>query len=137
MRGFVVYTVLRLGLLLATWFLIQLLTPLRGLFAVAVAFVVSGVIGFFLLDRPRNEASVSLSRVFKRIDDRIERAKTAEDDYVDAVAAQRAELATEGEAEAEQEAKGQDEQPGELENSDEVAPASSIDNQEPGPSRNG
>ena len=93
------YTVLRLGLLLATWFLVQLLTPLRGLFAVAVAFVVSGVIGFFLLDRPRNEASVSLSRVFKRIDDRIERAKTAEDDYIDAVAAQRAELATEGEAE--------------------------------------
>jgi hypothetical protein len=73
------YTGLRVALLIAIWLLVQAITPLRGLMAVAVAIVISGVISFIVLDRSRDRASVGLAGFFKRIDDRIERSRTAED----------------------------------------------------------
>lgn len=73
------YTGLRVGLLLVAWLLIQAITPLRGLMAVALAVVISGIISFVLLDRTRDRASRGLARIFGRIDDRIERSRTAED----------------------------------------------------------
>lgn len=79
-----VYTGLRLALLVAVWLVVQLVTPWRGLLAIAVALAVSGVIGFFLLDRTRDAASASVWRVFRRIDDRIQRNALAEDAYAEA-----------------------------------------------------
>lgn len=78
-RGIALYTTLRLAMLLAVWLVIQVVTPLRGLIAIAVAIVISGIISFIVLDRPRNQASRGLSGVFRRIDERIERSRTAED----------------------------------------------------------
>lgn len=103
---------------MAVWLTLQLVTPLRGLIAVAIAFAVSGVIGFFLLDRPRNEASVSLSRVFGRINARIEAGNQAEDGLLSR---------GEHQADAEQHAIDEGEQAGELEHDDEGTVASPLD----------
>lgn len=115
------YTGLRLLLLVAVWLTLQLVTPLRGLIAVAIALVVSGVIGFFLLDRPRNEASASLSRVFGRINARIEASNRAEDS---------AASAGEYEAYAEQYPVGEGEQSGELQHDDESSLSGSLGDDE-------
>lgn len=79
MRGLFFYTVSRVLLFIAVWLLVQFATPLRGLTALIVALLVSGGIAFFLLNRQRDSASASVIGLFKRIDDRIERARTAED----------------------------------------------------------
>lgn len=97
------YTGLRLALLAAVWLLIQVVTPMRGLLAVAVALVISGIVSFVLLDRPRDQASAGLSGLFRRIDDRIERSRVAEDVDIDAPALP----SGEGEAQPEQEAVGE------------------------------
>lgn len=78
-RGIAVYTGLRVALLAAVWLLIQVVTPMRGLLAIAVALVISGVISFIVLDRSRDRASAGLAGAFGRINDRIERSRTAED----------------------------------------------------------
>jgi hypothetical protein len=79
-----IYTGLRLALLAAVWLIVQLVTPWRGLLAIAVAVAVSGVIGFFVLDRTRDSASESVWRVFRGIDDRIKRHEMQEDALVEA-----------------------------------------------------
>lgn len=84
MRGLAIYTGLRLALLAAVWLVVQLVTPWRGLLAIAVALIVSGVIGFFVLDRSRDRASVAVWGVFRRIDDRIKRNEMLEDALVEA-----------------------------------------------------
>ncbi len=38
-RGIALYTTLRLAMLLAVWLVIQFVTPLRGLIAIAIAIV--------------------------------------------------------------------------------------------------
>ena len=47
MRGIAIYTGLRVALLAAVWLLIQAVTPLRGLLAIALALVI-----LLLLVRP-------------------------------------------------------------------------------------
>ncbi len=113
MRGIVIYTGLRLALLAGVWLVIQIVTPMRGLLAIAVALVISGVISFIALDRPRDRASAGLSGVFRRIDDRIERSKVAED--IDDAPVPPVQESGEGEPGSEQESVGQDEQAGGLE----------------------
>lgn len=126
MRGIAFYTGLRVALLLAAWLLVQVLTPLRGLLALAVALVISGVISFVVLDRPRDQASAGLAGVFRRIDERIERSKTAEDvDDEPGVSGKR-------EPEAEQQAVGQGEQPGGLEDGHESAAVGTTDHRDDG-----
>lgn len=131
MRGIAVYTGLRLAVLAAVWLLIQVITPMRGLLAIAVALVISGVISFVLLDRSRDSASVGLSGVFRRIDERIERSKTAED--VDDVPV----ASGESEPRPEQEPIAQDQQPGGLEHGDELAPGGTAHDGEHGPQGQG
>lgn len=75
-----VYSLLRLGLLLVVWVPLQFLTPLRGVLAIVVALLLSGVLSYLLLDRQRDAMSTVVGRVFSRIDERIERGKAAEDD---------------------------------------------------------
>jgi hypothetical protein len=120
------------ALLVAVWVTLQLVTPLRGLIAIAVAFAVSGIIGFFLLNRPRDEASVSLSRVFGRINARIDAGNQAED--AAAMTAAGLEVLTggshgsggQGEPEAEENAVHQGEDAGELEDGNEGFAAGSL-----------
>ncbi len=75
------YTVMRLGLFVAVWLLLQLITPLRGLWAVVVAILASGVISLFLLGRQRAAMSAVVGGFFGRINDRIDAASRGEDDW--------------------------------------------------------
>ena len=115
------YTGLRVALFAGVWLLIQVVTPMRGLLAIAVALVTSGVISFIVLDRPRDQASAGLAGVFRRIDDRIERSKVAEDVDDEQVAS------GESQAQAEQEPVGEHEEPGGLQHGDEITPGRASD----------
>lgn len=156
-----VYTGLRLALLAAVWLVVQLVTPWRGLLAIAVALAVSGVIGFFVLDRSRDSASAAVWRVFRRIDDRIKRNEMLEDAFVersqahDATAAgapsggtasaprpapgQPEVLSTgrQSQADAEEHSVDPGEHTGEGQNGDEVAAGDPIDDNEPGTNSQG
>lgn len=116
------YTGLRVALFAGVWLLVQVITPLRGLMAIAVALVISGVISFIVLDRSRNRASVGLAGFFKRIDDRIERSRTAED----ADDPTPASASGQGESDAEKQAVGQDQEAGRLQDRDQGAPGGSA-----------
>ena len=116
-RGIALYTTLRLAMLLAVWLVIQVVTPLRGLIAIAIAIVISGIISFVVLDRPRNQASRGLSGFFRRIDERIERSRTAED--VDDEPVQPA--SGQADAESEQQPVGEHDETGRLQDGDEGA----------------
>lgn len=78
-----VYTAMRLGLFVGVWLLLQLLTPLRGLWAVALAIIVSGLISLFLLNKQRAVMSSVVAGFFGRINSRIDAASQAEDDWDD------------------------------------------------------
>lgn len=110
--GIAVYTGLRIALLVIVWLVIQAVTPLRGLIAVAVALVISGIISFFALDRPRSQASRGVAGIFRRIDERIERSTTAEDIDDEPVPSRQAD------AQAEQEPIAQEQQARPLEDGD-------------------
>ena len=126
MRGIAIYTGLRLALLAGVWLLLQVVTPMRGLLAIAVALVISGVISFIVLDRPRDQASAGLAGVFRRIDDRIERSKVAEDIDDEPVAS------GESQPQSEQQAVGEHEEPGGLQHGDESAPQGAADDSDDG-----
>ncbi len=76
-----VYTAMRVGLFAGVWLLLQLLTPVRGLWAVAVAILASGLISLFLLNRQRAAMSSVVGGFFGRINARIDAASQAEDDW--------------------------------------------------------
>ena len=115
------YTGLLIALLLVVWLLVHAVTPLRGLMAVALALVISGIISFVLLDRTRDQASRGLAGIFRRIDDRIERSRTAED-FDDDVVVTPAANSGQSDADPEQEPKGEEQDPGGLEDRDERRP---------------
>ncbi len=75
-----VYTGMRVGLFLAVWLLLQLVTPLRGLWAALVAILASGLISIFVLNRQRSAMSAVVGRFFGGINARIDAASRAEDD---------------------------------------------------------
>jgi hypothetical protein len=75
----VLYTVLRIAILIAVWFMFQLLTPLRGIWAIVAALLVSGAISLVVLNKPRDAVSIGVANFFGRINDRIEASKSAED----------------------------------------------------------
>ena len=130
MRGIALYTALRVAVLVAVWLVIQVVTPMRGLLAIAVALVISGVISFILLDRTRDKASAGLAGVFRRIDDRIERSKVAED--VDECAVPGQPASGQREADPQQQPVGQDEQAGGLQHGHEGAAGRSADHGDDG-----
>ena len=76
----IVFTALRIGLFLGVWLLLQIITPLRGLWALVVAIILSGVISAFLLNRQRSAMGEVIGRFFGGINDRIDAASRAEDD---------------------------------------------------------
>lgn len=79
MPSLLVYTGLRLAVFLAVWLLIQWITGLRGLMALALAVVISGAISLLLLNRQRDAMSAGVSRFFRRINERIDASTRAED----------------------------------------------------------
>lgn len=131
MRGIAVYTGLRVALLAAVWLLIQVVTPMRGLLAIAVALVISGAISFIVLDRTRDKASAGLSGVFRRIDERIERSKVAEDFDDEPVPS------GQGEARPEQESVDQHEESAGLQDRDESASGGAGGHRDDGADRQG
>jgi hypothetical protein len=78
------YTVYRLLFLVIAWLLIQITTPVRGAWAVALAIVVSAVFSILLLGRQRDAMSGSMFGFFRRINERID-AAAAKEDYDDLV----------------------------------------------------
>lgn len=56
---------------------------MRGILLLIVAFLGSGIISYFVLDRIRNNAGRQLGGFFHRINDRIDTATRAEDDDED------------------------------------------------------
>lgn len=82
-RAFIVYTALRVGLVLALWWLLQLVTPLRGVLALVVAILVSGLISLFLLNGPRQRMGEGVAGFFGRLNARIDASASAEDAWDD------------------------------------------------------
>ncbi len=74
------YTVWRIVILVVAWLLLYLLTPLRGVLALAIALVASGVISYFVLDRQREAMGATVGGFFGRLNRRIEEGKRTEDD---------------------------------------------------------
>lgn len=107
-----IYTGLRLALLAAVWLALQVVTPIRGVMAIIVALLISGVVSVVVLDRWRGDAGASLAGVFRRIDERIERSRTAED-FDDEPQPSR-----QPETDAQEHAVGECEQPGHLQDAD-------------------
>lgn len=70
---------MRLAVFLAVWLLIQWITGLRGLMSLALALVVSGAISLLLLNRQRDAMSATVSKFFRRINERIDASTRAED----------------------------------------------------------
>ena len=115
MSPVVVYTAMRLGLFLAVWWLLQLVTPLRGLWAVALAIVVSGVVSIFLLNRQRTAMGDVVGGFFRRINQRIDEASRTEDEPED-------------QAEGQPEGVGGDQDTGSGQRGDQAHPDGSADN---------
>lgn len=103
---------MRLLVFIAVWLLLQLLTPLRGLWALVLALLVSGAISFFLLNRQRDAMSGVVAGFFGRINDRIDASTRAED--VDDL--------PEGQSQPERKPGDQDQGPGGLEGGDHPGP---------------
>lgn len=78
-RAFVVYTLLRILLLVAVGGLLYLLGA-RGLVLIILAFLVSGALSLVWLDKPRSQASQGLGRAIGKINDKIDAAAAKEDE---------------------------------------------------------
>lgn len=136
-RAFIVYTALRLLVLAVVWGVLQLTTPLRGLLAIAVALLISGLVSLFVLDRQRERLSIGVAGFFGRLNARIDASSRAEDEWDDerratassassassaSPAAPAAPAPSQGEQTAEQQAVHEDQQSGALEHPDERGP---------------
>ena len=73
------YTALRLAMFVGVWILLELLTPIHGLFAAAFAILISGAISIIVLNRQRDVMSASLFGFFRRLNARIDASTRAED----------------------------------------------------------
>ena len=78
----VVYTLLRLGVLVAVGAVLYLF-GLRDVWLVLFAFLVSGVISAFVLSRHREGAALGISTAVRGINERMDASARAEDDDLD------------------------------------------------------
>jgi len=82
--GLLRYTAIRLVLFIAVTAVLWLVGIRANLFfLLALGLVISGFISLFALNRTRDDASVSVSGAFSRINRRIEQSATAEDGELD------------------------------------------------------
>ncbi len=112
------YTLLRVVFFLIVWLIIQLTTPIRGVWAIALAIVISGVFSIIFLGRQRDAMSGSVFGYFRRLNERID-AAAAKEDYDDPISEPPPEdsladdsRATEGEPNCEPESVHEKDQPG-------------------------
>ncbi len=84
MKEFVVYTAMRIGLFVASlvvvfgvWMLLSDQVPV--LWAVVIAFVMSGLASYFLLNRQREAFARRVERRAERMQGRLEQMKSKED----------------------------------------------------------
>ncbi len=82
--AWVIYTLLRVVFFLAVWLLIQVTTPIRGVWAIALAIAISGIFSILFLSRQRDAMSGSVFGYFRRLNERID-AAAAKEDYEDPV----------------------------------------------------
>ncbi|MFM8155970.1 MAG: DUF4229 domain-containing protein [Actinomycetes bacterium] len=75
----VLYTALRVIMFVGAWVLIELLTPITGLFAAAFAILISGAVSIIVLNGQRDAMSIALSSFFRRMNARIDASTRAED----------------------------------------------------------
>ena len=73
------YTALRLAMFVGAWILIEVFTPIHGLFAAAFAIVISGAISIIVLNGQRDAMSAALFGFFRRMNSRIDASTRAED----------------------------------------------------------
>lgn len=78
----VVYTLLRVGMLVAVGAVLYLL-GLRGVWLLLFAFLVSGLVSAFALSRPREGAALGITRAVKGVNARLDASARAEDDDLD------------------------------------------------------
>jgi hypothetical protein len=76
--AFIRYTTLRLAMLLMVGGVLYLV-GLRGVLLAAIAFLASGLLSFFVLDRQRDALGQSVGNVFQRINARIDENTRKED----------------------------------------------------------
>lgn len=115
-RAWVMYTVFRVLFLIVAWLLIQVTTPVRGVWAIALAIVVSAIFSILLLGRQRDAMSGSMFGFFRRINERID-AAAAKEDYEDVIEINDLKP-TQTETQPESDSVEQQENPGRLENRD-------------------
>lgn len=80
--AFLIYTGLRLLLLVAVIGLFHAL-GMRGMLLLVAGFVVSGVLSYVLLSRPRNAMAQKVGGFFTRMNSRIDASSMAEDEDTD------------------------------------------------------
>ncbi|MDO8733079.1 MAG: DUF4229 domain-containing protein [Actinomycetota bacterium] len=78
-KNLAIYTGLRVLLWLGVWAILQFLTPVKGVLALAISLLLSGAISIVVLDRQRDSMSEGVGAFFGRINDRIEKSAAAED----------------------------------------------------------
>ncbi|MFC7496653.1 MULTISPECIES: DUF4229 domain-containing protein [unclassified Nocardioides] len=84
MKEFWIYTLMRLalfigsfGIVVGVWFLVDDEVPI--LWAVVIAFLMSGLGSYFLLDRPREALARRVQERAERMSARVEQSRTKED----------------------------------------------------------
>ncbi|MFA7267373.1 MAG: DUF4229 domain-containing protein [Candidatus Nanopelagicales bacterium] len=80
-----VYTLLRFGLLLVAGAVCYLLGA-RDILLIVLAFFISAIVSFIVLAPQRDLVGQRTGSYFRRMNDRIEASKTAEDDLIDSAA---------------------------------------------------
>ncbi|HVW81991.1 MAG TPA: DUF4229 domain-containing protein [Mycobacteriales bacterium] len=83
-RAVLVYNLLRLGLL-AACLVIGYFAGLRGLYLIAAALLVSGVLSWFLLAKQRLNMAAAIERTVERGRTKLAERTAAEDEYADQV----------------------------------------------------
>lgn len=116
MWAWVMYTVLRVLFFAVTWLIIQATTPIRGIWAIALAIVVSAIFSILLLSRQRDAMSGSMFGFFRRINERIDAGAAKEDNYT--LELNQDLTVDQSQSEPKSEAVEQQEDPGRLENRD-------------------
>lgn len=84
---FIIYSLQRLLLLIVSFGVLFLLGA-RGIFLILLAFLISAVAAYVLFARQRDQVGSRMSGYFSRMNQRIDNATHAEDEYVDSLLAE-------------------------------------------------
>ena len=97
------------------WFVIQFLTPVRGVLAITLALLLSAILSIIFLGKQRDAMSQSMFGFFRRLNERIDAAAAKEDDL-------------EGQPKTQDNSVNQQDVPGSFEDGDQGGPAGPATN---------